>query len=53
MSFPLSPSPPNTTTRIYRILERGIEVTMDVEVQVAFDESDPSGYNVIGEIPGE
>ena len=38
--------------RIYRILERGIEVTMDVEVQVAFDESDPSGYNVIGEIPG-
>ena len=38
--------------RIYRILERGIEVTMDVEVQVAFDESDPSGYNVLGEIPG-
>ena len=38
--------------RIYRILERGIEVTMDVEVRVAFDESDPAGYNVIAEIPG-
>jgi hypothetical protein len=38
--------------RIYRILERGIAVTMDVEVRVGYDESDPTGYNVIGEIPG-
>ncbi|HAK56702.1 MAG: M20/M25/M40 family metallo-hydrolase [Vicinamibacterales bacterium] len=38
--------------RIYRILERGLPVTMDVEVRVGFDESDPSGYNVIAEIPG-
>ena len=38
--------------RIYRILERGIAVTMDVEVSVAFDESEQTGYNIIGEIPG-
>ncbi len=38
--------------RIYRILERGLPVTMEVEVQVSIDESDPTGYNVIGEIPG-
>ncbi len=38
--------------RIYRILERGIPVTMEVDVQVAIDDSDPRGYNIIGEIPG-
>ena len=38
--------------RIYRILERGIPVTMDVDVRIGFDESDPTGYNIIGEIPG-
>ena len=38
--------------RIHRILERGIPVTMDVEVRVGFDESDQRGYNVIAEIPG-
>ena len=38
--------------RIYRILERGIPVTMDVEVRVELDESDQRGYNVIAEIPG-
>ena len=38
--------------RIYRILERGLPVTMDVEVRIGFDESDPAGYNVIAEIPG-
>ena len=38
--------------RIYRILERGIPVTMDAEVRVAFDGSDQRGYNVIAEIPG-
>ena len=37
--------------RIYRILERGLPVTMEVDVQVSIDESDPRGYNVIGEIP--
>ena len=38
--------------RIYRILERGLTVTMDVEVRVGYDESDERGYNVIAEIPG-
>ncbi len=38
--------------RIYRILERGIPVTMEVDVRVALDESDTQGYNVLGEIKG-
>jgi len=38
--------------RIYRILERDIPVTMEVEVRVLIDDSDPMGYNVIAEIPG-
>ena len=38
--------------RIYRILERGMPVTMEVDVRVAIDDSDPTEYNVIGEIPG-
>ena len=38
--------------RIYRILERGIPVKMEVEVGVKLDDSDTRGYNVVGEIPG-
>jgi carboxypeptidase Q len=38
--------------RIYRILEREIPVTMEVDVRVLIDDSDPQGYNVIAEIPG-
>jgi hypothetical protein len=38
--------------RIYRILERGIPVTMEVDVRVGMDESDTQGYNLIGEMPG-
>ena len=38
--------------RIHRILERSIAVTMDIEIRVAFDESDQRGFNIIGEIPG-
>jgi len=38
--------------RIYRILERDIPVTMEVDVRVLIDDSDPRGYNVIAEIPG-
>jgi hypothetical protein len=38
--------------RIYRILERGIPVTMEVDVRVGLDESDTQGYNLIGELPG-
>ena len=38
--------------RIYRILERGIPVTIQAEVQNTVDDSDPYYYNVVGEIPG-
>ena len=38
--------------RIYRILERGIPVSMEVDVRVGMNDSDPCGYNVIAEIPG-
>ncbi len=38
--------------RIYRILERGVRVGMEVDVRVIIDDSDPRGYNVLAEIPG-
>lgn len=38
--------------RIYRILDRGIPVTLEIEVRVRMDESDPQGYNILGEIAG-
>lgn len=38
--------------RIYRILEREIPVTMEVDVRVKLDDSDTQGYNVLGEIGG-
>jgi hypothetical protein len=38
--------------RIYRILERGIPVTMEVDVRVGLDDSDTQEYNVLGEIRG-
>jgi hypothetical protein len=38
--------------RIYRILERGIPVQLEMEVRNSVDNSDPYYYNVVGEIPG-
>jgi carboxypeptidase Q len=38
--------------RIYRILDRGIPVTLQAEVANSVDNSDPYYYNVVGEIPG-
>jgi hypothetical protein len=38
--------------RIYRVLDRGIPVTMEAEVRNSVDNSDPYYYNVVGEIPG-
>jgi hypothetical protein len=38
--------------RIYRVLERGIPVTLEAEVRNSVDNSDPYYYNVVGEIPG-
>ena len=37
---------------IARLLERGIEVELAVEVRSKFHETDTNGYNVIAEIPG-
>ncbi|MCB1052618.1 MAG: M20/M25/M40 family metallo-hydrolase [Acidobacteria bacterium] len=37
---------------IARYLENKEKVTLKLDVQVAFDEEDPMGYNTIGEIPG-
>ncbi len=38
--------------RIFRLLERGIPVTIDMELEVEFQDEDLYGYNVIGEIKG-
>jgi len=38
--------------RIVRILEKDINVQMEVEVRVKYDEEDLQDYNVIAEIPG-
>lgn len=38
--------------RIYRVLERGIPVKLEMEVRNYVDNSDPYYYNVVGEIPG-
>ncbi len=38
--------------RIVRLLEAGIDVSLDVEVQVSILEEDMMGYNVMAEIPG-
>ncbi|MHB1192794.1 MAG: M20/M25/M40 family metallo-hydrolase [Longimicrobiales bacterium] len=38
--------------RIYRILERGIPVRLEVDVRVGLNESDTQAYNVLGEIRG-
>jgi hypothetical protein len=38
--------------RVYRILERGIPVTLEAEVRNRVENSDPYYYNVVGEIPG-
>jgi carboxypeptidase Q len=38
--------------RIARILERGIEVTMEIETRVQYEENDLRDFNIIAEIPG-
>lgn len=38
--------------RLYRLAERGHTVTVELEMDVTFDESDPMEYNVIGDFPG-
>jgi hypothetical protein len=38
--------------RIYRVLERGLPVTLEVDVRISLNEDDTRSYNVIAEIPG-
>jgi hypothetical protein len=39
--------------RMMRILEKGIPVKMEVDIETRFhDETQPNGFNIIGEIPG-
>jgi len=38
--------------RIARILQKGIPVAMEVEVQARFTDDDQPGYNIVAEIPG-
>ena len=38
--------------RMMRILEKGIDVEMEVNVEIEYDENDLVDYNVIAEIPG-
>jgi carboxypeptidase Q len=38
--------------RMVRILKKNLPVTLEIEIQAAFSESDPKGYNVVAEFPG-
>ena len=38
--------------RIVRLLEKGMDVTMEVEIRATFHETDLHDYNVMAEIPG-
>ncbi len=38
--------------RVVRILEKGIDVEMEVNIKIEYDEEDLDDYNVIAEIPG-
>ena len=43
---------PEHTNLMMRLLEKGIPVTLEANVQTSFYEDDLQGYNVVGEIPG-
>ncbi len=38
--------------RLYRLLRRGLPVTLDLALDVTFHDDDPMQYNVVAEIPG-
>jgi carboxypeptidase Q len=38
--------------RIYRLLEKGVKVKVELNIQARFHDADTTGYNVIAEIPG-
>ena len=43
---------PEHYNRLYRLTERGIPTKVRVRVTTEFDESDPTDYNIVAEIPG-
>ena len=57
---PVGETPPMTAiivapehyNRVMRVLEKGIDVEMEVEIRNTFHDDDPLDYNIIGEIPG-
>jgi len=51
-SLPMLTIAPEHYNRIYRILEKGIAVKMEVEVRVQLGDKDIEGRNVVGEIRG-
>jgi hypothetical protein len=38
--------------RIYRLVDRGIPVKLELEVRTQLDADDPQAYNVLGDLPG-
>jgi hypothetical protein len=38
--------------RIYRLVDRGIPVKLEIEVRNQLDADDPQAYNVLGDLPG-
>ena len=43
---------PEHYNRVVRLLERGIEVDIEAEVRIHYDEEDLQDYNLVAEIPG-
>ena len=43
---------PEHYNRVVRVLERGLDVEIELEVRVRYDETDLQDYNVVAEIPG-
>ena len=43
---------PEHYNRVVRLLERGVEVTIEAEVRIHYDEEDLQDYNLVAEIPG-
>jgi carboxypeptidase Q len=43
---------PEHYNRIYRLVERGMTVKLELEVRNVLDADDPHAYNVLGELPG-
>ena len=51
-AIPMVSIVPEHYNRMFRILERGMPVTIEIEIRNKLDDSDTKEYNVVGEIPG-